>query len=108
MYIRGSNMTKIAKWGNSAGVRIPAAALEAAGLSLGDEVELVARQGVVELRSPARVPTVEELFAETEKKYGKLQPPEPVDWGPDVGAEIIDDEYSRGEITLEDLLKDDK
>jgi antitoxin MazE len=87
-------MTKISKWGNSAGVRIPAAALEAAGLSLGEEVELVARQGVVELRSPTRVPTIEELFAEAEKKYGKLQPPEPLDWGPDVGAEIIDDDWS--------------
>jgi len=29
-----------------------------------------------------------------------------VDWGPDVGAEILpEDEYSRGEITLDDLLK---
>jgi antitoxin MazE len=30
--------------------------------------------------------------------------PETVDWGPDVGSEIIDDEYSRGEITVEDVL----
>jgi antitoxin MazE len=88
-------MTKITKWGNSAGVRIPAAALEAAGLALGDDVDLVvARRGVVELRSPRRIPTVEELFAEARKKYGKLEPPPTVDWGPDVGAEIIDDDWS--------------
>ncbi len=31
--------------------------------------------------------------------------PETVDWGPDVGSEIIDDAYSRGEITLEDILR---
>jgi antitoxin MazE len=100
-------MTKITKWGNSAGVRIPASALEAAGLALGDDVDLVvARRGVVELRSPRRIPTVEELFAEVEKKYGRLTPPPTVEWGPDVGAEIIDDEYSRGEITLDDLLED--
>jgi antitoxin MazE len=87
-------MAKIAKWGNSAGVRIPAALLETAGLAVGDDVELVARTGSVELRSPRRIPTVEEMFAETERKYGKLEPPELVDWGPDVGAEIIDEDWS--------------
>ena len=30
--------------------------------------------------------------------------PETIDWGPDRGSEIIDDEYSRGEITLDDVL----
>lgn len=97
---------KIAKWGNSAAVRIPAATLEAAGLALGDEVEFVPRKGVVEMKSRRRIPTIEELFAEAEKN-GPLVAPETVDWGPDRGAEIIDDEYSRGEITLEDLLKDE-
>jgi antitoxin MazE len=87
-------MTKITKWGNSAGVRIPISALESAGLALGDDVELVARKGVVELRSPRRIPTVAELFAEAEKKYGKLTPTPTVEWGPDVGAEIIDDDWS--------------
>lgn len=87
-------MTKIAKWGNSAAVRIPTAALETAGLAPGDTVEVVARKGTVELRSPRRIPTVEELFAEAEKKYGKLTPPPSVDWGPDRGAEIIDDDWS--------------
>ena len=87
-------MTKIAKWGNSAGVRIPIETLEAAGLKLGDDVQLVPRPGAVELRSPRRIPTVEELFAEHEKKYGNLVPPETVAWGPDVGAEIIDDDWS--------------
>ena len=97
-------MTKIAKWGNSAAVRIPAAALEAAGLALGDKIDVVVANGAVELRPRKRPATVAELFAEAEK-YGKLTPPPTVDWGPDRGAEIIDDEYSRGEITLEDLLK---
>ena len=98
---------KIGKWGNSAAVRIPAATLEAAGLALGDRVDFAPRAGVVEVRGRKRIATIEELFAEAEKKYGKLEPPELVDWGPDRGAEIIDDEYSRGEITLEDLLKEE-
>jgi antitoxin MazE len=87
-------MTKITKWGNSAGVRIPISTLETAGLTLGDDVELIARKGVVELRSPRRIPTVAELFAEAEKKYGKLEPPPTVEWGPDVGSEIIEDDWS--------------
>lgn len=96
--------TKIAKWGNSAAVRLPRGTLEAAGFSPGQEVEIAVRDGVVELRSRRRIPTIEELFAEAEK-LGPLEPPPTVDWGPDVGAEIIDDEYSRGEITLDDILE---
>jgi len=84
--------TKIGRWGNSAGVRIPASALTAAGLAVGDKVEVMARDGVVEVRAKGRVPSVEELFAEAAKEYGKLEPPELLDWGPDRGAEIIDDD----------------
>jgi antitoxin MazE len=39
------------------------------------------------------------------KRLGPENEPELVDWGPDWGSEIIDDEYSRGEITLDDLLE---
>jgi len=85
---------KIGKWGNSAAVPIPAATLEAAGLTLGDEVDVTARGGVVEVRARRRYPTIEELFEEAERKYGKLEPPATVDWGPDRGAEIIDDDWS--------------
>lgn len=62
------------------------------GLSVGDAVDVVARDGVVELRPLRRVRTVEELFAEHLKKFGKLEPPPLVDWGPPVGAEILPDE----------------
>src|SRR5258708_26602328 len=83
---------RLAKWGNRLAIRLPSSALDAAGLSRGDEVEIVVRDGVVELRAPQRIPTVAELFAEAEKN-GPLEPPEPVDWGPPVGAEIIDDDW---------------
>jgi|SRR5215207_4859860 len=44
-----------------------------------------------------RIPvyTLEEIVAEM-KRLGLANRPELVDWGPDVGAEIIDDDYSRG------------
>ena len=50
--------------------------------------------------------TLEELVAEM-KRLGRENQSETIDWGPDVGSEIIDDEYSRGEITLDDILSDD-
>ena len=86
--------TTIRKWGNSAAVRLPAAAMDAAGLAVDEEVDVFAREGVVELRRRRRLPTVEELFAEARKK-GPLEPPAAVDWGPDRGAEILpDDDWS--------------
>jgi len=86
--------TTIRKWGNSAAVRLPAAALDAAGLAVDEEIDVIARDGVVELRRRRRFPTVEELFAEARKK-GPLEPPVVVDWGPDRGAEILpDDDWS--------------
>jgi antitoxin MazE len=92
---------KISRWGNSAAVRLPKEVLEQAGFREGESIDFKTSDGVVELRK--RRPTIKELFAEAEKQ-GPLQPPEPIDWGPDMGAEIIDDAYSRGEITLEDIL----
>jgi antitoxin MazE len=84
---------KVAKWGNSVGIRLPASALDVAGFARGEEVEIAARNGVVELRAQRRIQTIEELFAEAEK-HGPLEPPDLVDWGPDVGGEIIDDDWS--------------
>ena len=45
---------------------------------------------------------LEDLLAEMDR-LGPDNRPKLVDWGPDVGAEIIDDAYSRGEITLDDI-----
>ena len=84
---------KLAKWGNSTAVRLPAPVLETAGFSPGEELEIAARHGVVELRSKHRIPTIAELFAEAEKN-APLEPPEVVEWGPDVGAEIIEDDWT--------------
>jgi antitoxin MazE len=52
-------------------------------------------------RSPAKTSAqlLEEMLAEIDR-LGPACVPEMVDWGPDRGAEIIDDAYSRGEITM--------
>jgi antitoxin MazE len=88
---------KIAKWGNSAAVRLPKAALEAAGLRAGAEVDVVVEGRELRLKQAVRTPhyTLEELVAEMDR-LGPESRPALVDWGPDVGAEIIDDDYSRG------------
>jgi hypothetical protein len=51
-------------------------------------------------RSPAKTSAqlLEEMLAEIDR-LGPACVPETVDWGPNRGAEIIDDAYSRGEIT---------
>jgi putative addiction module antidote len=67
-------MPKISKMGNSAGVYIPKEALEAIGLSIGDEVECRPRGGVLELvpvekRQRLR-PKVMEAYRATKEQFG--------------------------------------
>jgi antitoxin MazE len=97
---------KLAKWGNSLGVRVPKAAAEAAGLKAGTEVDVVVEGRELRIRPliPFKHYRLEDLIAEMDR-LGPENQPETVDWGPDVGSEVIDDAYSRGEITLDDLLK---
>jgi antitoxin MazE len=98
---------KVAKWGNSLGLRLPRAAVEAAGLKAGSEVDVTVEGQELRVKPPSKVKTSKELLEEMLAEIDRLGPghePETVDWGPDVGSEIIDDEYSRGEITLDDIL----
>jgi antitoxin MazE len=97
---------KVAKWGNSLGVRLPKAAADAAGLKPGSELDVTVEGSGLRLSKSLRIPyyKLEDLVAQMKPE----NEPELVDWGPDRGAEIIDDEYSRGEITLEDILKSNK
>jgi antitoxin MazE len=91
---------KVAKWGNSLGVRLPKAAADAAGLTAGVELDVTVEGSDLRLKKPARIPyhRLADLVAEMDR-LGPENEPETVQWGPDRGAEIIDDAYSRGEIT---------
>ena len=97
---------KVAKWGNSLGLRLPKAAVEATGLKSGAEVVVTVEGRDIRVRQPLPIKhyRLEDLIAEMDR-LGPENEPELVDWGPDVGAEIIDDAYSRGEVRLEDILK---
>lgn len=96
---------QIAKWGNSAAIRLPKATLDELGLKQGDIVELSVQEGrgIIEPSRPKKI-TLEWIISEMDR-LGPENAPETVEWGPDRGDEIIDDEYSRGEITLDDLLR---
>ncbi len=97
----------VAKWGNSIAVRLPKGVSDELGLSPGGQLNLTVEKGEIRLRKP-RILSSSQLLAEMlaeAKRLGPEAEPETVEWGPDVGSEIIDDAYSRGEITLDDLLK---
>jgi antitoxin MazE len=96
---------KIAKWGNSLAVRLPKAVADELGLTAGRtlSLEVEGPRLVIETGSEPKIPyyRLEDLLAQI--KPG-TEPPPMVDWGPDVGSEILPgDEYSRGEITPENI-----
>lgn len=85
---------RISKWGNSLAVRLPKELAEKLALKEGQSVEVSIKDRTLNLRPVAqRYPTLEEMVAEA-KRLGPEHEPDLVDWGPDVGAEIIDDDYS--------------
>jgi antitoxin MazE len=95
---------KLAKWGNSLGLRLPKAAVEAIGLLPGTEVDVTVEGRDLRVRHPLPIRRyrLADLVAEM-KRLGPENEPPLLGWGPDVGAEIIDDAYSRGEITPKDM-----
>ena len=76
--------SELKKWGNSLAVRLPKPVAEAAGLRMGDVVELVPRgKGKVEMRSAVRRPSLAELV---ERITPENLHPE-TKWGPPRGRE---------------------
>lgn len=99
--------TSVAKWGNSLAVRLPKTVSAELELNPGTQLDLVVEQNEIRLRKP-RATTSAQLLAEMVAEAKRLGPefePETIEWGPDVGSEIIDDAYSRGKIHIEDILK---
>lgn len=73
---------KLAKWGNSLALRLPKPLAATAGLSEGQEVDVMTDGTVVELRPVKPRPryTLEELVAEMKRLGPENQPPFE-DWG---------------------------
>jgi len=86
---------RVSRWGNSLAVRLPKAIADDLRLEEGQAVDLEIENGSVRMRPVARrkYPTLAEMVAEMER-LGPESEPATEEWGPEVGAEIIDDDYS--------------
>lgn len=83
------------KCGNAA-ICLPKTVMKALGLKDGSKVTLTVESGRAVIEPAGlRVPTLREIVAEMDR-LGPQNAPEIIEWGPDVGTEFIDDNYSRG------------
>lgn len=85
---------RIAKWGNSLAVRLPKAVTEDLGLTEGQPVDVAIDGGAVRLKPQKGQVRLSELVAEA-RRLGSAAQPETIEWGPDVGAEVIEDANSK-------------
>ena len=83
----GTNMvTTITKWGNSQGLRLAKKLLEEASITVGDDVDVSVREGVIVIAPVRRVRgklNLKELVSRIPKDYRSAE----VDWGKPVGRE---------------------
>lgn len=78
---------RVAAWGTGAGVRLSKALMHEVGLSLGQEIELIPVDDGILLRPSRPVFDIKELVSQmTDENRHEL-----IDFGPDVGSEVIDD-----------------
>ena len=80
-------LTRIQKWGNSQGVRVPTRLMRAARIEVGDEVDVTVDGERIILEPSRRVRgkyRLADLVAQMPEDYQ----PEEVDWGPPVGGEV--------------------
>jgi len=80
-------VTKIQKWGNSQGLRLARQILEDACISVGDDVELTVREGMIVIVPIRRIrgrQNLKELVSRIPKNYK----PEEMDWGKPAGNEV--------------------
>jgi antitoxin MazE len=80
-------VTRIQKWGNSQGLRLARQVLEDARLSVGDEVDVTARDGMIVIAPARRIRGKQNLQALVSRIPKNYKPGE-VDWGKPVGKEV--------------------
>lgn len=84
---------KVIRWGENLAVRLTSAEAEELGIREGATVEVTKPNPPAPRRLVNGEPvlTLAEMIAEMER-LGPANRPETVDWGPDVGAEVIRDD----------------
>ena len=80
-------VTKIQRWGNSQGLRLAKQVLEDAHISVGDDVDVIVRDGLIVVAPARRVRgkrSLQELVSRIPKNYK----PGETDWGEPMGKEV--------------------
>ncbi len=78
--------TKIQKWGNSQGLRIPKVVLDEIQSSIGDEVEVYSQEGKIIIEPTKRIRgkiSLKSLVKKIPKNYKTQE----IDWGKPLGKE---------------------
>ena len=79
-------VTRIQRWGNSQGLRLAKQVLEDACISVGDDVDVIARDGMIVIAPVRRVrgkQSLQELVSRIPRNYKTRE----IDWGEPVGKE---------------------
>jgi len=76
--------------GKNLAIRLPGEIVRAAGLSNGERLDIETHAGEIVLRRAAPHFTLEELFRGKNPEEWRAAYAEVIDWGPDVGGEVIE------------------
>lgn len=88
IYVGGAGMvTKIQRWGNSQGLRLARQVLEDAHISVGDEVDVTTRDGLIVI-APVRRIRGKRSLQELVSRIPKGHKTEELDWGGPIGREV--------------------
>lgn len=96
---------QVAKWGNSTAVRLPKAVVKQLGLTSGMMLDVsvedggvrlvpASSQSVHELNGMPDPVTLEWIVSEIKRLGPENEPKDDWDWGPDMGSEVIYDDYN--------------
>jgi antitoxin MazE len=80
-------VTKIQKWGNSQGLRLPKQVLEDARIAVGDDVDVTERDGIIVI-APVRRVRGKQSLKELVSRIPENHEPEEMNWGEPVGKEV--------------------
>ena len=79
-------LSKVQKWGNSQGIRIPKHLLENSHIKIGEEVDITVQEGKIVVESTNKIHgryTIQDLVGRMPKDYD----PEEENWGVPIGRE---------------------
>ena len=78
-------VSKIQKWGNSQGIRIPKKMLETLDLKVNDSISIEEGENCLKIKKvEEKLSNIEKLFLNYDGKYEKID----LDWDNEVGKEI--------------------